>query len=68
MEQESKESQKKEPTTEDLVDALREVIDDETLEELLPLDLDEALGFAFSLLLENGIDPDEFLRGKGILE
>jgi hypothetical protein len=33
------------------------------------MDLEEALGIAFTLLLERGVaDPEEYLRGKRILD
>lgn len=59
----------KEPTPTDLAEACREVLTEVDCQELEALPLDEGVGYAFTLLLENGIDdPDAFLREKGIIE
>lgn len=65
----SEESKEKEPTTQELVEACKEVLDEETCAELEAMEFDEALGFAFTCLIEAGIDdPEEFLIEKGILK
>ena len=59
----------KEPTPEDLAEACREVLTEEDCRELASMPLDEGVGYAFTLLLENGVDdPDAFLRDKNIIE
>lgn len=63
------EEESKEPTLEELVAACQEVIPAEDSKELLTMDFEEALGYAFTLLIENGVeDPESFLKEKGILE
>ncbi len=63
------ESESKEPTLEELVSACQEVVSEEDCQELLGMEFGDALGYAFTLLLENGIeDPEAFLAEKGILE
>lgn len=57
-----------EPTAQELADVCKEVLSDEDCQELAVLNFDDAIGYAFTLLLENGEDPDEFLKSKGILE
>lgn len=62
------EKEETEPTSEQLAKAVAEVLDPEDCQELVAMDFDEACGYAFTLLLENGIeDPETFLREKGIL-
>ena len=52
-----------------LTEACREVLSDNELAALAAEPAEDQLGFAFTLLLENGIDdPEAFLRAKGILE
>ncbi len=59
----------KEPTSEQLANVCGEVLSAEDCEELAIMPMDEALGCAFTLLIENGVeDPEDFLRSKGILE
>lgn len=58
-----------EPTSEQLAQACAEVLFEEDCEELAAMPIEEATGYAFSLLLENGVeDPGEYLKSKGILE
>ena len=71
-EQESKES---EPTSEEVASALVRIgrgynlgVDLATIEEIAVLPLDEAIGAAYTQLLEWGLDPDEELPNQGILE
>ena len=71
-EHESKES---EPTSEDVARALVRIgrgynldVDLATIEEIAVLPLDEAIGAAYTQLLEWGLDPDEELPNQGILE
>ncbi|UTI65879.1 hypothetical protein NBH00_06600 [Paraconexibacter antarcticus] len=56
-------------TTDDVVQACSGCLVQEDLEQMVSLDLEEALGYAFTALMEAGIeDPEAFLREKGILE
>ncbi len=58
-----------EPTSEQLAQACSEVLPAEDCEELAAMPIEEATGYAFTLLLENGVeDPEEYLKSKGILE
>lgn len=58
-----------EPTHEELAHACKEVLSHEDCAELLAMPIDEALGYAFTLLIGSGVeDPEEFLKDKGILE
>ena len=58
-----------EPTSKELADACREVLPGEDCDELAQMSIDDALGHAFTLLIENGVDdPETFLKEKGILE
>lgn len=62
-----------EPTTRDIAEKLRLVLDEtaftpEELDEMAGMETGEALGLAYKLLLENGMDPDEFFREQGIVE
>lgn len=57
------------PTSKDLADACSEILTDEDRAEIADMPIDEALGYAFSLLIANGVeDPDSYLKDKGILE
>lgn len=58
-----------EPTSENLAQSLSDVLSEEDCEELASMDIDDALGYAFSLLIENGIEePEALLIEKGILQ
>ena len=57
-----------EPTSATLAQACADVLGPEECEELAAMPLDEAMGYVFTLLLEQGVDPDSFLVEKGILE
>ena len=59
-----------EPTVANLVEACRELLDEESITALQEIaDYDEASGLAFTLLIEAGVDdPEEFLRDKGLIE
>ena len=57
------------PTVEQLAAACGEVLSEDDCAELASMSTDEAVGYAFTLLLENGVeDPEQYLRDKGILE
>ena len=61
--------EEKEPTPQELAEACKEVLDEETCAELETMEFNEALGYAFTCLMEAGIeDTEEFLIKKGILE
>ena len=56
-------------TAAELAEACREVLDPETCAEIEGMEPDEAMGYAFTCLIEVGIDdPEEFLIEKGLLE
>lgn len=58
-----------EPTSAQLARACREVLPEGVCHELEIAPLEEALGHAISLLIEQGIrDPEKFLRERGILD
>lgn len=53
----------------DLANVCREILSEEDCVELEQMDFEEALGYSFTILIENGIDdPEGFLRSKGIIE
>lgn len=63
------EQKKNEPTSQELAETCSEVLTEEDCAEIAGMAFDEALGYAFTLLIENGIeDPETFLKEKGILE
>lgn len=53
-------------TSTEIASACREVLG-ELADELEYLDIEEAIGLAFTLLIENGEDPEDFLKKKGLL-
>jgi len=62
-----------EPTAKDVAEALKkelgeDVFSQEDYEEMCGKDVGDAIGEAFTILIEQGIDPDEFLKEKGITE
>lgn len=57
-----------EPTVGDIVNACAELLGDEVREDFDGLEFEEALGYAYSLLLENSEDPDEIFTEKGIIK
>ena len=58
-----------EPTPGKVAEACREVLTEEDCDDIAALPLDEAIGQAFTLLIENGVDdPEAFLKEKDILE
>lgn len=65
----SKESKEKEPTSQELAETCRNVLEGEICEEFERMEFVEALEYAFTCLIEAGVDdPEEFLIEKGILE
>ena len=59
----------REVTGESIARACGDTLSIEDCEELAAMPVEEAAGYAFTLLLDNGIeDPEEYLKGKGILE
>ena len=63
------ESKEKEPTSQELAEVCKEILDEKTCAELETMEFEEALGHAFTCLMESGIEnPEEFLIEKGILE
>jgi NifB/MoaA-like Fe-S oxidoreductase len=62
-------AERDEPTSEEIAEACQKVLAEEDCAEIAGMPQDEALGYAFTLLIENGIDdPETFLKEKGILE
>lgn len=57
-----------EPTTTTLVEACRNTLTPENCKELGAMDFEDALGYAITLLEEQGIDWKTFLTEQGILE
>lgn len=58
-----------EPTVSELSQACSELLSEEDLADLAEMPMDEALGYAFTLLLESGVDdPEGYLAEKGILQ
>ena len=58
-----------EPTVAEVADVCRAILGDEICDEIAMMeDLEEAIGLAFTLLIEVGEDPEAFLRSKGLLE
>ncbi len=69
MNLDDKETVQEEPTIQELVDACRGVLDEETCDEIAEQEnFEDALGLAFTALEEAGENPEEFLKEKGILE
>jgi len=67
--EEASEEKKQEPTSQELAEACAEVLSEEDCAEIASMSFDEALGYVFTLLIENGIeDPETFLKEKRILE
>ena len=63
------ESKEQEPTSQELAEVCKDILDEEACVELGSMEFEEALGFAFTCLIEAGInDPEKFLIEKGILE
>lgn len=57
------------PTAKELAEACKEILTEEDCEDLAAMPIDEAMGYAFTLLIEQGIeDPEQFLRERKILE
>ena len=55
------------PTPQDIAEACRGTLPSYACSVISNLDLESALGFAFSALLDKGEDPEAFLIKKGIL-
>lgn len=63
------EHEKYEPTSVELATACWEVLSMSDCIELEKMEFAEALGYSFTLLIENGVDdPEQFLRDKRIIE
>lgn len=58
----------KEPILDLLISACSGELPQQDLEDLSSMPLDEAMGYVFTLLTEAGVDPEEFLKARGILE
>lgn len=57
-----------EPTSAELAAILGEYVGPEAAAELAAMELDEAIGYAYTLLIEQGEDPDEILLRHGFIE
>jgi len=66
--QDKNEQESTEPTTQELVEACREVLSEEDCADLASMEFDDALNNAATMLEEQGIDWVSFLTEKGILE
>lgn len=63
------EQEKQEPTSQELAKACQEVLSEEDCQEITSMDFEDALGYVFSLLIENGVEnPEALLKEKGILK
>jgi hypothetical protein len=62
--------EEREPTSQELAEVCAEVLDEETCAEIAAMsDLEEAISYAFAVLIEAGVDdPEQFLIEKGILQ
>lgn len=66
---ENSETLVEEPTTTEIADACREILDVEKCNEIAAQEsTGDALGLAFTALTEVGKDPEEYLKSKSILE
>lgn len=58
-----------EPTVEELIEAASECLSEDDRLFMTEMPFEEALGYVYGALLENGVeDPESYLQGKGILE
>lgn len=64
---EKHEAGEQEPNAEEIAEACRGTLPDEVCEAIIA-EGEDALGFTFTALMEAGIDAEEFLRDRGILE
>ncbi|MDH4359048.1 MAG: hypothetical protein OEV37_03920 [Candidatus Berkelbacteria bacterium] len=64
---EPEKQEEREPSVEDVSRACQEVLGAEVAEDFRGLELDEAIGYAYTLLLDSGHDPDEILSRHGII-
>lgn len=56
-----------EPSSAELATILSEYVGPETVAELAALEINEAIGYVYTLLIEQGEDPDEILIRHGFL-
>lgn len=62
------EEEGREPTVEEIVAVCVEILGDEAGGDFKGLDIEEALGLAYTLLTTEGYVPDEIFKKKGIEE
>ncbi|MDP3014778.1 MAG: hypothetical protein Q8M92_11085 [Candidatus Subteraquimicrobiales bacterium] len=62
----SPEQENSEPATSDITKICVEVLGDEVAEDFEGLEFEDALGYAYTLLLENGHDPDKIFLQNGL--
>lgn len=60
-------------TSAQIAEACKEKIPEEEFEDfktdIIEMEVDEAIGYAFSVLIDYGVDdPEAFLKEKGVLE
>lgn len=69
MSPENNETPSETPTIAEIADACREVLDEDSCDEIAANDdLEDAISEAYAKLIEAGIDePADFLREKGII-
>ncbi len=69
MTPENSETLDEEPTIIEIADSCRDILDSETCDEIAAQEsTEDALGLAFTALIEAGEDPEEFLKNKNLLE
>lgn len=57
------------PSSQEIADALQGAIENDDYEDVVGMEPEEAIGYAFTLLLEYGVEnPEAYLKEKGILE
>jgi len=61
-----REPTKKEVTVGEIITICEEILGEGSCEEMQDMDLEEALGYATTLLEEAGINAEEFFKKKGI--
>ena len=57
----------REPTVEEISKACQELLGAEVAEDFKGLELEEAIGYAYTLLIAGGHDPDDVFRRRGII-
>lgn len=66
-EQHHPEQDRKEPNVDNIVVLFVELLGGEVREDFEGLEFEDALGYAYTLLMEAGEDPCEYFKSKGII-